>query len=189
VAIKTKGINHPALVGHSYEETLKFYTEVLGMRLVLDQPNLDEPRMQHLFFDVGNGNFLAYFVINEGTDLVLPKAQGGVGAMLHVALNLDTPIEEAMETLRRHNVQFAGPIDRGYERSIYFRDPNGVVVELLTWITPLPEGADEAAIVARATEIRKAEGAHHIEDSHVRQAMAEAMLPKGRVGIETSRPA
>ncbi len=175
--IRTKGINHPALVGHSYAETLKFYTEVLGLRLVLDQPNLDEPRMQHLFFDAGNGNFLAYFVINEGNDLTLPKAQGGVGSMLHVALNLDAPIEEAMETLRRHNVRFTGPIDRGYERSIYFRDPNGVTIELLSWITPLPEGGDEADIIARATEIRKAEGAHHVEDRHVRQAMAEAMPP------------
>ena len=37
----------------------------------------------------------------------------------------------------------------------------------------LVEGADEAEIVARATELRKAEGAHHIEDEHVRQAMAD----------------
>ena len=147
--IKTKGINHPALIGQSYEQTIKFYTEVLGMRLVLEQPNLDEPRMQHLFFDVGNGSFLAYFVINEDTDLELPKAGHGIGSMGHVALNLAVPIEEAMETLRRHHVEFVGPVERGYERSVYFRDPNGVTIELLSWTTPLPEGANEADIVAR----------------------------------------
>ncbi len=173
MSIKTKGVNHPALIGQNYEETVKFYTEVLGMRLVLDQPNLDEPRMQHLFFDVGNGGFIAYFVINEGTDLELPKAKDGIGAMGHVALNLDTPIEEAMETLREHGVHFFGPIDRGYERSLYFKDPNDVMVELLTWITPLPEGADEAEVIARASELRNADSAHHIEDEHVRQAMTE----------------
>ncbi len=177
MAIATKGINHPAIIGQSYEDTVKFYTEVLGMRLVLEQPNLDEPRMTHLFFDAGNGGFLAYFVIDEGTDLELPKAQGGVGAMGHVALNLSGPIEDAMETLREHDVVFSGPIDRGYERSLYFHDPNAVIVELLTWITPLPEGADEADVIARATELRQAEGAHHIEDEHVRRAMADLGFP------------
>jgi catechol 2,3-dioxygenase-like lactoylglutathione lyase family enzyme len=52
--IKTQGINHPALIGRFYDETVQFYTEVLGMRLVIEQPNLDEPRMTHLFFDAGN---------------------------------------------------------------------------------------------------------------------------------------
>ena len=45
MAIKTKGVNHPAIIGQDRDATVKFYTEVLGMRLVLDQPNLDEPRM------------------------------------------------------------------------------------------------------------------------------------------------
>lgn len=175
--IKTRGVNHPALIGRSYKETVNFYSNILGMRLVLEQPNLDEPRMTHLFFDAGNGGFLAYFTVNEGTDLTIPPAQGGIGSMGHVALNLSGPIEDAMETLREHGVSFVGPIDRGYERSIYFKDPNGVLVELLTWITPLPEGADEADVIARATELRIAEGAHHIEDEHVRRAMADLGFP------------
>lgn len=177
MAIKTSGVNHPALIGRNYDETVKFYTEVLGMRLVLDQPNLDEPRMTHLFFDAGNGGFLAFFVINEGTDLELPDAKEGIGSMGHVALNLTGSIEDAMETLRSHGIGFMGPVDRGYERSLYFRDPNGIMVELLTWITPLPDGADEADVVARATELREAEGAHHIEDAHVRQAMTDLGFP------------
>jgi catechol 2,3-dioxygenase-like lactoylglutathione lyase family enzyme len=177
MAIVTGGVNHPALIGQNYEETVRFYTEILGMRLVLEQPNLDEPRMTHLFFDAGNGGFIAYFVINPDSDLTLPDAKDGIGAMGHVALNLSTPIEDAMATLKANGIGYMGPIDRGYERSIYFKDPNGVIVELLTWITPLPKGIDEADVVARATEIRKAEGAHHIEDSHVRQAMADLGFP------------
>ena len=173
MAIKTRGVNHPAIIGQDRDETVKFYTEVLGMRLVLDQPNLDEPRMQHLFFHAGNGGFIAYFVINKGTDLELPKAQYGIGHMGHVALNLVGTIEDAMENLNSHGVKFMGPIDRGYERSVYFKDPNDVLVELLTWITPLPEGADEAEVVARATALREQEGAHHIEDDHVCRAMQD----------------
>ena len=101
---------------------------------------VDESRMTHLFFDAGNGGFIAYFVINEGTDLVISPAKEGVGAMGHLALNLAGPIEGAMETLDDNGIKYVGPVDRGYERSIYFRDPNNVLVELLTWITPLPEG-------------------------------------------------
>lgn len=171
--IKTRGINHPALIARSVDETVSFYTEVLGMKLVLRQPNLDEPRMTHLFFSAGNGAFLAFFTPNEGSGLEFQATTEGVGSMLHVALNLDVPIEEAMETLRRHNIPFSGPIDRGYERSIYFKDPNGIVVELLTWITPLPNGADEAEVIARAQKIREDEGAYAIEDRHVRTAMLD----------------
>ena len=116
---------------------------------------------------------MAYFVINEGSGLEIADAQDGVGAMGHVALNLGVPLEEAMETLKKHGIGFMGPVDRGYERSIYFRDPNGVLVELLTWITPLPQGADEAEVVVKATPLRNAEGAHHIEDTHVPRAMEE----------------
>ena len=178
--IKTEGVNHPALLGRDYDETIEFYSEVLGMRLVLDQPNLDEPRMTHLFFDAGKGGFLAFFVVNQDADLEIPPTTQGIGSMQHVALNLSVPIEEAMETLSKHGIDFAGPIDRGYERSLYFRDPNGILVELLTWITPLPEGADEAEVIARATEIRKIEEAYTIEDEHVRQAMADmGFVPEG----------
>ncbi|NIR35400.1 MAG: hypothetical protein GWO00_11980, partial [Gemmatimonadetes bacterium] len=67
MAISTRGINHPALVGRNREETVDFYTRVLGMRLVLDQPNLDDPSSTHLFFEAGPGNFIAYFVPKEGT--------------------------------------------------------------------------------------------------------------------------
>jgi catechol 2,3-dioxygenase-like lactoylglutathione lyase family enzyme len=43
MAIKTDGTNHPALFGLNYEQTIDFYTRVLGMRLVLEQPNLGDP--------------------------------------------------------------------------------------------------------------------------------------------------
>ena len=171
--ISTSGINHPALIARNIDQTVQFYTEVLGMKLVLSQPNLDEPRMTHLFFSAGNGGFLAFFTPNEGSGLEIPQATQGITSMLHVALNLDVSIEEAMDTLRNYNVPFSGPIDRGYERSLYFKDPNGIVVELLSWITPLPEGADEAEVIAKAQVLREAEGAYNIEDVHVRNAMVE----------------
>jgi hypothetical protein len=45
--------------------------------------------------------------------------------MGYLALNLDGPIDTAMDTLTRNGVDFMGPVDRGYERSVYFKDPRG----------------------------------------------------------------
>jgi glyoxalase family protein len=172
MAIKTRGTNHPALFGLNYERTVDFYSRVLGMRLVLEQPNLDDPDSVHLFFETGPGQFIAYFVPKPGRDLQI-SGRVQTGALNHIALNLDGDLDEAMESLRAEGQQFTGPIDRGYERSIYFRDPNGVVVELLTWITPVPEGIDEGDLILAAQARRLARGAYAIEDGDVQQAIAK----------------
>ena len=176
--IKTKGINHPALFGRNLDETIKFYTEVLGMRLVLRQPNLEEPRLTHLFFAAGNGAFVAFFIPNDDSGMELSSGSEGIGSMQHLAFNLDISIEDAMASLNKYKIEFKGPVDRGYERSLYFYDPNGIKLELMTWKTPLPAGADEAEVIARAQDIREKEDAYNIEDKHVRQAMAELGFPQ-----------
>ena len=81
------------------------------------------------------------------------------GALNHIALNLAGSIEEAMQTLDAEGVTYNGPVDRRYERSLYLRDPNGVVIELMTWVTPLPEGADEGDLILAAQEQRLGRGA------------------------------
>jgi len=162
MTIKTHGINHPALVGRNYEETVHFYTQILGMRLVLEQPNLDEESQVHLFFEAGPGQFVAYFVPKQGSLPETPRRRQ-LGSMLHLALNLSVPIEEAIATLDRHGVRYRGPVDRGYERSIYFRDPNGAVIELMTWIQPVPHGIDEGDLIVAAQAHRVARGAEFIE--------------------------
>ncbi len=170
MTIRTTGINHPALVGRNYDETLSFYRDVLGMRLVLEQPNLDDDGQVHLFFEAGPGQFIAYFVPKQGSLPDTPQRRQ-LGALLHLALNLDVPIEEAMATLDAHGVRYKGPIDRGYERSIYFRDPNGAVIELLTWITPIPEDVDEGDLIVAAQRHRIARNAGFIEDHDVRAVL------------------
>jgi catechol 2,3-dioxygenase-like lactoylglutathione lyase family enzyme len=168
MTIKTRGTNHPALFGLSYDKTVDFYTRVLGMRLVLEQPNLDDPNSVHLFFETGPGQFIAYFVPKRGSDI---EGRVQPGALNHIALNLDGDLDEAMAALRAEGVAFSGPIDRGYERSVYFRDPNGIVVELLTWITPLPDGVNEGDLILAAQERRLARGAYAIDDEDVKAAI------------------
>ena len=172
MAIRTNGINHPAFVGRNSDETKRFYTEVLGMRLVLEQPNLDDETEVHLFFEAGPGQFIAYFVPKEGSLPETPRRRQ-LGAMLHLALNLDVPIEDAMAVLDAEGIRYKGPIDRGYERSVYFRDPNGAVVELLSWLAPLPNDADEGDVILAAQERRHARGASFIELEDVEAILSE----------------
>jgi catechol 2,3-dioxygenase-like lactoylglutathione lyase family enzyme len=169
MAIRTKGTNHPALFGLSHEKTVDFYTRVLGMRLVLEQPNLDNPESVHLFFETGPGQFIAYFVPKPGA---ATEGRVQTGALNHIALNLDGSLDDAMAALDAEGVHYNGPIDRGYESSIYFRDPNGVVVELMTWLTPVPDGVDEGDLILAAQARRRERGAYAIEDEDV-QAVLE----------------
>jgi len=177
MTIKTRGINHPALFGLSYDKTMDFYTRVLGMRLVLEQPNLDDPTSVHLFFETGPGQFIAYFVPKRGSDR---EGRVQTGALNHIALNLDGDLDEAIAALQAEGVAFSGPVDRGYERSIYFRDPNGVVVELMTWITPVPDGVDEGDLILAAQGRRLSRGAYAIEDEDVKAVIPE--LPQAAGG-------
>jgi catechol 2,3-dioxygenase-like lactoylglutathione lyase family enzyme len=176
--MRTLRISHPAFQGAHAEETVAFYTKVLGMDLVLRQPNLDYEPEEHLFFHVGNDNFIAYFVPKPGVDPAsYQPAQSGSGHMDHLAIDIeleDLPKWEAH--LREHGVEFEGPVDRGYERSLYFKDPNNVTVELLAWLTPPPAGVPQATLNKRAQELREARGAGFIEDEDVRAAIAE--LPR-----------
>jgi catechol 2,3-dioxygenase-like lactoylglutathione lyase family enzyme len=168
--IKTRGTNHPALFGLSYEKTIDFYTRVLGMRLVLEQPNLDDANSVHLFFETGPGQFIAYFVPKPGNEIA---GRVQAGALNHIALNLDGDLDTAMAALDEEGIAYSGPIDRGYERSVYFRDPNGVTVELLTWITPVPERSDEGDLILAAQARRLSRGAYAIEDEDVKAAIDE----------------
>lgn len=170
MAIRVNGTNHPALFGLNYDKTIDFYTRVLGMRLVLEQPNLDDANSVHLFFETGPGQFIAYFVPKRGAEIA---GRVQPGALNHIALNLVGDLEQAMATLTEEGVPFSGPIDRGYERSIYFRDPNGIVVELLTWVTPVPQGVDEGDLILAAQAVRLARGAYNIEDEDVQVAIQQ----------------
>ena len=171
--MRTLRISHPAISGSKNAETIHFYRDLLGMELVLRQDNLDVPWEEHLFFHAGNDTFIAYFVPKEGAP-ILPPAQSGSGHMDHLALDVDSEnLDRAITRLSEAGITFEGPVDRGYERSIYFQDPNGATVELLAWITPPPRGIPQAQIISRAQALREARGAAYIDDQDIRAAIAE----------------
>src|ERR1700736_952883 len=113
--MRTLRISHPAFFGIHSAETIRFYTELLGMRIVLRQPNLDDASLEHLFFHVGENNFIAYFLPYDE-----PAAAGkyerikpGYGAMNHLAIDVDArSFEQALQSLGAQGVQVKGPIER-----------------------------------------------------------------------------
>jgi glyoxalase family protein len=188
---QTQGFHHITMVSTDAQRTLDFYSGILGLDLVKQTVNFDDPSAYHLYFGVGGGA--------PGTSLTFfewPNARPGgwgIGGVHHLALSVKGP-EGQIKWKRRltdAGIPVSGPYDRGYFWSIYFRDPDGQILEIATegpgydidepanalgrkLITPdqdrLPAGRDEATIQARThpepvevvTPDMRLSGIHHI---------------------------
>lgn len=152
------GINHLALVCRDMQETVDFYEGVLGMPLVktLDLPS---GMGQHFFFDIGNGDSLAFFWFPGAPDaapgIASPKHAPGEGEMLtaigsmnHVAFDVaEDRFEEYHEKLKAKGLKPTPIINHDdspravaremhpgvFVRSVYFMDPNGILLEFACW--------------------------------------------------------
>jgi catechol 2,3-dioxygenase-like lactoylglutathione lyase family enzyme len=182
--MRTLRISHPAFFGIYSNATIRFYTEILGMRIVLRQPNLDDASLEHVFFHVGEDNFIAYFLPYDEAAAAdkYQRMKPGYGVMNHLALDVDAAsFDSAIERLNTEGIECKGPTNRGYERSIYFRDPNGVRIELLVWLTPPPASVPQADIIERAQQVRIRRGAAFVGERDVKQAIAELQAPEDMV--------
>lgn len=150
--MKTKGINHLALVCRDMAETVKFYTEVLEMPLVKTVALPDGG--QHFFFDCGGGAMVAFFWWPE-TPAAAPgiasvrhfpsDPKTAVGSMNHIAFDVEQDeMTACLERLKAAGVKHLpvvvnhddGPTGVSAElhpgvfvQSIYFTDPNGIMME------------------------------------------------------------
>jgi len=120
-----RGLHHTALICSDVERTVRFYQEVLEFPLTEIFENRDYPGSNHFFFDIGNGNLLAFFDL-PGLDLG-PYAEV-LGGLHHLAISVDPDRWERL----RANLDSAG-VEYALESgtSIYFRDPDGARLELI----------------------------------------------------------
>ena len=151
--MKTNGINHLALVCRDMDETVRFYTEALRMPLVKTVALPDGG--QHFFFDCGGGSLLAFFwwpdAPAEAPGIASVKdfpaePKSAVGSMNHVAFDMaEDELEASIEALKAAGVHVSVPVvvnhddsaagvaremhDGVWVRSVYFRDPNGIMLE------------------------------------------------------------
>ena len=120
-----RGVHHLALLSSDVERTVRFYQELLEFPLTDMFENRDYAGSTHFFFDIGNGNGLAFFDL-PGLDLG-PYAEV-LGGLHHLAISM----EPAQWSRIKAKLDDAGV---GYQHidgtSIYFPDPDGVRLELI----------------------------------------------------------
>ena len=122
-----RGIHHAAFVCRDVEETIRFYQDFLGFPLVELVENRDYAGSSHFFFDLGNHNLLGFFDF-PGHDH--KPYEETIGALQHMAISVTSEqFERAKAKLDERGIDYLGP-DRGADDSVYFRDPNGMGIEL-----------------------------------------------------------
>jgi catechol 2,3-dioxygenase-like lactoylglutathione lyase family enzyme len=120
-----RGIHHTALLSSDVERTVRFYQEILGFPLTEIFENRDYRGSNHFFFDIGNGNLLAFFDF-PGLDLG-PYAEV-LGGLHHLAISME-PDQWARAKQRLDDAGVEYLEESG--TSIYFTDPDGARVELI----------------------------------------------------------
>lgn len=136
-----RGIHHTAFRCRDAGETRRFYEGVLGLPLAAalsfdEEPGTGAPlKYMHLFFEMGDGNYIAFFDLPESAEESRFKKKSGFN--LHVAFEVATrdDLEEFQRRFQQHGVENHGPIDHHFVKSIYAWDPNGIQIEI-TWRDP-----------------------------------------------------
>jgi len=125
----TGGVDHLAMIASDIEQTIEFYTSVLGMQVTRIVQNRDEPTSTHIFLDMGGGNMMAFFDFPEHGDA---PARRGIGAMHHVALKA-TPEQYKGVIANLKALDLAHSIHGTEEAgSVYFHDPDNILLEVRT---------------------------------------------------------
>ena len=123
-----RGIHHLALICDDVERTIEFYDGLLGFPLVEVMENRDYKGSTHMFFDLGNGNLLAFF---DFPGLGLKPGVESLGGVQHIAISVEPAQFEAIKgKLDARGIPYLGP-DRGITNSIYVKDPDNIQIELL----------------------------------------------------------
>ncbi|WP_410669887.1 VOC family protein [Amycolatopsis sp. cmx-4-68] len=125
-ATNGRGIHHTALISSDVERTIEFYQDILGFPLTELIENRDYPGSSHFFFDVGNGNAVAFFDL-PGLDLG-PYAEV-LGGLHHLALSVPPERWSVIkDKLDEAGVKYL----LESRTSIYLSDPDGARIELIS---------------------------------------------------------
>jgi catechol 2,3-dioxygenase-like lactoylglutathione lyase family enzyme len=184
--IQTQGVHHLTLVGATRQSAIDFWEGVLGMPFIFDQPNLDNANESHLYFDPGDGRLITVFTNETRAIDPVPNPEG-IGNLHHIAFSVSrSTFIETAGRLNERGIPNTGEIDRGFMYSIYFRDPLGQRYELASYKFEPPAGWTHAQVLLEAHQVRVAEGAHHIMDSHLADAI-EILTRRGRASLSDDR--
>ena len=166
----TTGVHHITLNGADRQTSIDFWQGTLGMPFVFEQPNLDDPDTNHLYFDPGDGRLITIFT-RENLPLDPSPNPNGIGNLHHLAFSVDRAVfDTAVDKLKDARFASSGEIDRGFMDSIYFRDPLGQLIELACYKFTAPEGVSHSEVLALAHKIRVAADDYNITVKHLSEA-------------------
>jgi catechol 2,3-dioxygenase-like lactoylglutathione lyase family enzyme len=147
-----RGLHHNAYRCRDSEETRRFYEGFLGLPLagtleIGETKSGRKTNTLHTFYRLGDGSYLAFF---EAPDMPFEfKSQHDYD--LHIALEVDMPtLHEMLAKGKAQEIETRGISDHGFIHSIYFRDPNGYVIELTAKLPGHDQAMDPARNGARA---------------------------------------
>jgi catechol 2,3-dioxygenase-like lactoylglutathione lyase family enzyme len=127
-----RGLHHNAYRCRDSEQTRKFYEDFLGLPLaeafeIKETKSGRKTSVLHSFYEMGDGSYLAFF---EAPDMPFEfKPQHDFD--LHIALEVDeATLQSMLAKGKASGIDTRGIADHGFLHSIYFRDPNGYVIEL-----------------------------------------------------------
>ncbi len=161
--IKYSGVNHLALATGAMDETIRFWRDLLGMRLVA---GLGHPGYRQYFFQVSEHDMIAFFEW-PGVQPVEEKEHGrpvaGPFAFDHVAFGVENEDElwKLKDRLAAAEVWVSEVIDHGFIHSIYAYDPNGIPIEFSYYVpgtdvrtSPLMADREPTALAQEGPEPR-----------------------------------
>ncbi|MEZ5843494.1 MAG: VOC family protein [Hyphomicrobiaceae bacterium] len=171
--VQTQGVHHITFMGADRRTSIDFWQGVLGMPFVFEQPNLDDERMNHLYFDPGDGRLITIFTSEDWKPTQRPNPTG-TGNLHHLAFIVSrATYTQAKARLETRGFPNSGEVDRGFMDSLYFRDPLGQLLELACYKFEPPAGVMHADVLRAAHDIRVARGARNIEDRDLADAIAK----------------
>lgn len=192
-ALRLHGVDHTARPTWRLRETVAFYRDVLGLRLVhvisaRGWGPASHPDFLHFFFDSGNGSTIAFFYYlgsqepetMQGRSSMRPLPEDHVADATHTAWLVRSEDELKAWKKRLEDANLEVSVETRHEviESIYVRDPNGYFIEFTRKLRPLGRvdevDADltmQAAIQAEDSALSKGERIRHIDEVWARKAM------------------
>lgn len=174
--VQTQGVHHITLIGADRQSSIDFWEGVLGMPFIFEQPNLDVPAENHLYFEPGDGSLITVFTNENRAPDPTPNPEG-IGNLHHIAFTVSRAVyTQVAKRLDERGIPHSGEVDRGFMDSIYFRDPLGQLFELASYKFTPPVGVTASEVLMEAHKLRVAVGAYAIADEHIADAIEELTI-------------
>jgi catechol 2,3-dioxygenase-like lactoylglutathione lyase family enzyme len=184
--LQTQGLHHITLVGADRQTSIDFWEGLLGMPFIFEQPNLDDARESHIYFDPGDSRLITVFT-REDRKPDPRRTPTEPGCVHHIAFNVSRAVfMQAVQRLDARGVKHTGVRDRKIFDAIYFEDPLGLLIELSCYKFEPPAGHSHADVLLEAHRLRVVAGDRAIGEVHLADAI-EALVARSQKSLSDDR--